>query len=72
MSLIGDYLNSVKSEEQKSNLGCQAAHDTKEVRYQNKKGALLNWNTILLYTTMTITINNSIITNKFLCARHSV
>ena len=37
MSLMGEYLNSVMSEKQKSNFGCQAARDTKEVRYQNNK-----------------------------------
>ena len=33
MSLIGGYLNSVKSEKQKSNFDCQAARDSKEERY---------------------------------------
>ena len=33
MLLFGEYLNSVKSEKQKFNFGCQAASGTKEVRY---------------------------------------
>ena len=68
MSLIGEYLNSVKSEKQKFNFGCQAACDTKEVRYwYNKSTSLfLNWNTMLSYITMNITINNTIITNKIM------
>ena len=33
MSPIGEYLNLVKSEEQKSNFGCQAVRDTREVRF---------------------------------------
>ena len=33
MSLIVEYLNSVKSEKQKSNFGCQAARDNKEEIY---------------------------------------
>ena len=75
MSLICEYLNSVKSENQKFNFGFQVARGTKEVRYWNKKSTslFLNWNTMLFYITMTITINNSIITNKTMSlrARHT-
>ena len=66
--LIGEYLNSVKSEKQKPNVECQAASDSKEVRYQNNKSTYLffNWNMILLSITMTIKINNSLINNKII------
>ena len=73
MSLIREHLNSVKLETQKKSIFvCRAARDTKDVRYQNSKSnyLFLNLNTILLYITMTKTINNSISANKAmsLCA----
>ena len=68
MSLFGEYLNSIKSEKQKSNFGCQVERDPKGVRSEICKSIsfFLNWNTILLYITMTITINISIFSNKIM------
>ena len=74
MSLIYEYLNVVKLGKQNFNFGCRAARDNKEVRYWNNKSksVFLNWNIILSYNTMTITIDNNIITNKLMSTLRSV
>ena len=41
MSLKSQYLNSVKSENQKSNFSCQTARDIKDLKYQSNKSTSL-------------------------------